>query len=252
MNVIAKMNLKTRAVFATGAILLLVLTFNTAVNVYTSTSRYQDALIARTAAMADDARKDIMKATGFGLPLNALEGMSDKLRALAEEDKDISRAMVMDLDGRVLYASDRSFENRTLTDKASRKAVTSRTAFVQSYSDEAGGHLEKVIPLTGPDNKQLGVFRIALKGSAVNRQVRSLLLWSLLVAFLSFIAATILVVLFFDRSISRPITEQAAIAGSMAAEIFHARSWCTGRPRSMPSAPRSTPCPQTSGPCSAR
>ena len=30
MNVFAKMNLKTRAVFATGGILLLVLTFNTA------------------------------------------------------------------------------------------------------------------------------------------------------------------------------------------------------------------------------
>jgi methyl-accepting chemotaxis protein len=217
MNVIAKMNLKTRAVLATGVILLLVLTFNTAVNVYTSTSRYQEALIARTAAMADDTRKDIMKAIGFGLPLNALEGMSDKLRALGEEDRDISRAMVLDMDGRVLYANDKALENRVLTDKASRSAVTARSAFVQSYSDEAGDHLEKVIPLMGPDNKQAGVFRIALKGSAVNRQVRSLLMWSLLVAFISFIAATGLVYLFFDRSISRPITEQAALAASMAA-----------------------------------
>jgi methyl-accepting chemotaxis protein len=217
MNVFAKMNLKTRAVFATGIILLLVLTFSTAVNVYTSTSRYQDALIARTAAMAEATRKDIMKAIGFGLPLNALEGMSDKLRALAEEDRDISRALVMDMEGRALYASEKAIEGRILTDKASRRAVTARTDFVQSYTDEAGSHLEKVIPLMGPDNKQAGVFRIALKGSAVNRQVRSLLLSSLLVALVSFIAATALVYLFFDRSISRPITEQAALAGSMAA-----------------------------------
>ncbi len=217
MKWLAALNLKARAVVATGAILLLVLTFNTAVNIYTTASRYQEALIARTAAMADDVRKDIVKALGFGLPLSGLEGLSEKLTTLAKEDQDLSRALVMDTNGKVLYASDRAIENSVLTDKASRTAVAARTGFFQSYSDEAGRHYEKVIPLAGPDNKQVGVFRIALKGSAVNRQIRSLLLWSLVVAFISFIAATGLVYLFVDRAISRPISEQAAIASSMAA-----------------------------------
>ncbi len=217
MSTLSKMNLKGRAVAATAGILLLVLSINTLVNINVATSKYREALIGRTAAKADDLRKEIMKAIGFGLPLNALEGMGDKLRTLADEDKDISRAMIMDLDGRVLYATDKALENTVLSDEASKKSVAARSPFVHAYSDSAGGHYEKVIPLTSVDNKPLGVFRIALKQSAVSEQTRSLLQWSLVVAFLSFVVATILVYLFVDRGITKPISEQATIAGSMAA-----------------------------------
>jgi len=217
MKLLSRMNLKARAVFATACILLLVLAFNAIVNISVTTSRYREALIARTAATADGVRKDIVKAVGFGLPLNALEGMGDKLRALSDEDKDLSLAMIMDMDGRVLYASDRALENSVLTDAASKTALGARSPLVHSYSTDKGGQYEKVIPIMSADNKQLGVFRIALKESAVNKQIGSLLLWALMVAFVSFAAATVLVYLFVDQVITKPIGEQVTIASSMAA-----------------------------------
>jgi methyl-accepting chemotaxis protein len=61
------------------------------------------------------------------------------------------------------------------------------------------------------------VFRIALKEGAVKKQVRSLLLSSLLVGLISFLVATALVYLFMDRTIARPITEMSKTAGIMAA-----------------------------------
>jgi methyl-accepting chemotaxis protein len=210
-------NLKTRAVLVTGGILLLVMLVNTLVNIYVAKGRYQEALIARTAALAEGIRKDISKAIGFGLPLSALEGMGDKLRGLTEEDKDLSGAMIVDADGKVLYASDRALENTVLGDAASRNAIAATAPMVQYYSDQAGGRYEKVIPLVNPDRKRIGAFRIALKEEAVNKQVRSLLLWSLLVGLASFLVATVLVYLFMDRGITRPITEMSKIAGVMAA-----------------------------------
>jgi methyl-accepting chemotaxis protein len=188
---------------ATAGILLLVLAFNTLTTIYVTTGKYRDALIAKTTVLADGIKKDINKAIGFGLPLNALEGMGDKLRALTEEDKDISRALVMDSDGKVLYTNDKALENAVLSDQPSKDALLATGPMVQTYSDEAGGHIEKVIPITSIDGKKLGVFRIALKESAVNRQIRSLLLWTLLVALISFVAATALVYLFVQRDHSR-------------------------------------------------
>jgi len=211
------MNLKTRAVLVTASILLLVLTFNTLINIHSATSRYKEALIAKTAALAEGIKKDISKAVGFGLPLNALEGMGDKLRGLAEEDKDISRAMVMDIDGKVLYCSDQTMENTVLSDEPTKHAITTSGPMVHSYSDARGGHYEQVIPLMGPDGKKLGVFRIALKESAVNKQIQSLLLWSLVVGLVSFLVALALVNLFVDRQITRPITDMSKTASLMAA-----------------------------------
>ena len=217
MKPLSTTNLKTRAVLVTGGIILLVLLVNTFVNIYASTSRYKEALIARTTALAEGIRKDINKAVGFGLPLNALEGMGEKLRSLTEEDQDLSGAMIMDSEGKVLYAGDPSIENTVLNDEASRKSLEATAPLVQPYTDAAGGHYEKVIPLTNAEGKKIGVFRIALKEEAVNSQVRSLLLWSLLVGFISFIVATILVYLFMDRSITRPLTEMSKAASVMSA-----------------------------------
>lgn len=217
MKIVSKMNLKARAVAATAAILLVVLVFNTVVNIHAAASRYKEALLARTVALADNIRKDIAKAAGLGLPLSSLDGMGEKLRALTDGDRDISRALVMDMHGRVLYSSDGSLENSVLNDEASRTALAARTSTVHFYSDNAGGHYETVLPLMTPDNRQTGIFRIALKESAVNRQTGSLLRSSLMVAFLSFIAATVLVYFVVDRNITKPIEEQVRTASSMAA-----------------------------------
>jgi methyl-accepting chemotaxis protein len=229
MKLLPTLNLKTRAVLVTAGILLLMMMVNTIVNIYAASSRYREALIGRTTALAEGVRKDINKAVGFGLPLSALEGMGDKLRGLMEEDKDLSGAMVMDVDGKVLYASDRAMENTSLSDEASKKALAATAPLVQFYKDSTGGHYEKVIPLTGTDGKKLGVFRVALREEALNRQVQSLLLWSLAVGIISFLVATALVYLFMDREITRPIAEMSKTASMMAAGDLSQEISVTGR-----------------------
>jgi methyl-accepting chemotaxis protein len=214
---LSSMNLKTRAMVATAVILFLVIAVITLVNISVATSKYRDALIARTAALAEGTRKDIAKAIGFGIPLSALDGMGDKLRGMMEIDRDLSSVMIMDADGKVLYAADRSFENTVPGDEPGKKALAANEPMVQYYSDKRGGHYEKVIPLDAPDGKKIGVFRIALAEKAVNSQVRSLLLWSLVVGFISYLAAVVLVSLFIDRGITRPITEMLQTARLMAA-----------------------------------
>ncbi len=216
MKLLETMSLKTRAVLVTGGIILLVMLVNTMVNVYIVKSRYQEALIGRAAALAEGLRKDINRAVGFGLPLNALEGMGDKLRSLVEEDPDFSYAMIMDTDARVLYASDRTKENEILKDKASLTALSAATTMVQSYSDSTGGHYEQAMPLLSADRKKIGVFRISIKDAAVNMPVQRLLLWSLLIGLMSFAVATMLVYLFMHRGITQPITHMSQAAAVMA------------------------------------
>jgi len=217
MKMFSNLNLKTRAALVTAGILLLVMMVNTIVDIYAASSRYREALIGRTTALAEGVRKDINKALGFGVPLSALDGMGDKLHGLVEEDRDLSGAMVMDTEGKVLYASDRTIENSVMNDAASKAAVAATTPIVQFYKDSTGGHYEKVIPLLSADGKGVGVFRIALREGAVNRQVQSLLLSSLAVGILSFLIATALVYFFMDREITSPIAEMLKTAKKMAA-----------------------------------
>lgn len=211
------MTLKTRAVVATGGILLVALVLNTGLNIISAVGKYREAVLGRTTALAEGIKKDIDKVTGFGLPLSAMDGMSDKLRGLMENDPDISRAMVVDRDGKVLYATDKAREGTAASDPGSKRAIEAVEPLVQEYADEAGDQYEKVIPLAGPDGKKLGVLRIALRASAVNRPIRQLLLWSLMVGAIVFVLSVYLVTLFMKRTVTDPISDMAGTAARMAA-----------------------------------
>jgi methyl-accepting chemotaxis protein len=116
-----------------------------------------------------------------------------------------------------LYAGDQSLENTVPGDEPDKKAVAADEPMVQFYTNKAGGHYEQVIPLTGPDGRKIGVFRIALREGAITRQIRGLLLSSLTVGVVSFLIAMVLVYLFMDRRITRPIADLAKAAKRMAA-----------------------------------
>ncbi len=229
MRLFERMNLRTRAVVATGGILLLALLLNTLLGMYTTAGKYREAVIGRTTALADGIKKDIDKVIGFGLALDALEGMSERLDALKESEVEISRVMIQDRDGRVLYATDRPIEKTILHDQESRRAVDADAPFDQEYSAGGQDQIERAIPLFGPNGRKIGVFRIAVRAAAVNRPLRALLFQSLIVTALSFGVATLLVSLFMRRTITGPVSSMAATASQMAAGDLSQRVAVEGR-----------------------
>lgn len=217
MKLLSSLTLKTRAVAATGGILLLALVLNTALTMYSAAGKYREAVIDKTSAFAEGIKKDIDKVTGFGLPLSAMDGMSEKLRGLMENDKDLSRAMIIDQEGRVLYASDATPAGALAVDAGSKQALSANSPMVQEYEYNGQNQVEQVLPLAGPDGKKLGVLRVALRGDAVDRPLRALMLWSLLAGAVSFAVATYLVMLFMRRAVADPLTDLARTASQLAA-----------------------------------
>jgi methyl-accepting chemotaxis protein len=184
---------------------------------YSTAGKYREAVMGRTTALAEGIKKDIDKVLGFGLNLDALEGMSQNLDSLKEMDRDISLVMIQDRDGRVLYSTDRALEKTSPADAASKRALEAEEPLVQEYQSGGQDLIEKVFPLSGLDGKRIGVFRIALKAAAVNRQLRDLLKQSLIVVVASFAIATWLVSLFMRRAITGPVSTMAGTAAQMAA-----------------------------------
>ena len=212
----AGITLKTRALISTLGILFLALGVNTFINIYAATSKYKEALIAKTSTMAEGIAKDINKAVGFGLPLAELAGMGDRLREFTNQEKDISYALVMDMSGKILYANDHNVENTVREDEATARALTATEPMVHFHTNMQGKHFERVIPLMNLENEQAGALRIGLKATAIDRQTRRLLFLSVAVGLVSFVIAAIFVYLFMERGITGPIEEMSQTAGEMA------------------------------------
>ncbi len=217
LSTLSTKKLKTQAVFVTGCILLLVMLANTLVNTYAATSRYKEMLLARITAMSDAIQQDISNASGSGRSLKELEGMGDRLRGLLESNKDLSGVMIIDTEGKVLFAGDRAKENTVLSDHATKQALEAPVPQVQSYRDNGRGHYEKVVPLFDAAGKKTGVLRIAFREEVMNSQVRSLLLWSVLIGLVSFLAAVGMISVFIDRRIITPVARMSQYASLIAA-----------------------------------
>jgi methyl-accepting chemotaxis protein len=198
-------SLKFRAVLVTAGILFVALALNTAFIVYPAAGRYREALIDRAAATVESVKKDIDKALGFGIALDGLEGTSEKLKGLLDQDKDLAHIRVMDIQGKLVYASEASEVGRVLTDEASKNAAAVKDSLLQSYRDATENVYEKVYPLLDAEKRTVGVIRIALTAQSVNRQVRGMLARSLLSGIIVFLIAIAAVSYFVARGISAPL-----------------------------------------------
>jgi methyl-accepting chemotaxis protein len=200
----------------TAGIIFAALGLNTLFIVYPAAGRYRDALIDRATVLVESVKKDIDKALGFGLGLDSLEGMTGKLTALTERDKDIAYVMVVDLGGRVLYSSDPAAEGRVLTDGMTKNAAAASGPLLQHSGGDGAGVYEKAYPLLNAERNKVGVIRIALTSESVNRQVRGMLTRSLVSGIVVFLAAVLAVNFFITKRVSDPIRSLSQTASRIA------------------------------------
>ncbi len=218
------LSLRIKAVLVTGGILILALGVNTFFITYAAAGRYRTALIDRVATIVDGVKKDIDKALGFGIPLAGLDGVGEKLRSLSEQNEDLAYVTVVDADGKVLYSSVASEEHKVLTDEPSRRALAATEPMLHTFTLGSATVYEKVVPLMDANKKRVGIIRIALKQSAVNRQLRAMLLISLGSAVGVLVVTFFLVYLFVDRTMVVPLralsrTAERIAGGDLTASV---------------------------------
>lgn len=214
------LNLQKKAVSIVAIILFGALAVNTAVLTYVASAKFKIAILGRTSAVGESLQRELGKVLGLGVPVESLEGVSEKLKDLTSVNKAISYAMVTDTNAKVLFHSDAGQVGKELLDKPSRSAASSATALIQTM----GAYFDLSFPLLTADGKVTGTLRLGVMKTAINSQLYTLLLWALGISVLCFVLAIGLVSSFISRVITRPILaiETAAdriASGDLSAEV---------------------------------
>lgn len=217
MKLFSRLNLKARALAATAIVLLCALGLNTTVTIYATRGKYREALMSRASAEAEMVLKDINKAIGFGMPLDSIAGLGERLRALVEKSDDIAYAMVMDEAGKVLYASDPGMENTRPENEAAARALAAEKPLIFEHSSYGSKYYENAVPIFDLENKKIGVLRIAIAFSAINRQAKSLLMVTLVSGIASFVVAMLIVSILMTKVVVGPLSAISRAVSLLAA-----------------------------------
>lgn len=221
---ILRMNLQNKAVTLIAGILFVILGINTAVLTGVASRKYRAAMLAKSAAIGELLQKDLNKAVNLGIPIEALEGVNEKLVELVSRDKAMGYAMVLDLKGKALFHSQPAQVGKEMKDNASSAVISSSQNLVQALDS----FFDLSFPLFAGDDTTAGFLRVGVQKSVINAQLYELLYWALGISALCFIASIILVYMSIARFITGPITEIKLAADAMASGDLSSELQVTG------------------------
>ena len=207
-----KLNLQKKSVLIIAVVLFLTLGINTAVLTFVASDKFKSAIHSKTTAIAEGMQREIGKALNLGIPVEYIEGASEKLQELVSRDKDIAYSMVIDTKGKILFHNDISLMGKELQDKVTLNAASSNKLLIQQYDS----FYDLSLPLNGADNKRVGALRVGIKSSSVNTQIYNLIFLALGVSALSFLLSLILVYFSVSKFITKPIMNMEKAAGQIA------------------------------------
>lgn len=202
------MNLQKKAVAIVAAILFFIIVINTAVLTFIASDKYKQAILSKTEEIGEGMQKELGKVIGLGVPVESLEGISDKLKDLTARDKAIGYAMVTDPAGKILFHNDQSSIGKELKDQVSRNAAASGKNLRQA----SDSFYDLAFPLLTAEGKIAGTLRVGVMMQAINAQLYQLLLWAFGISSLCFLLSIVLVYFFISRFITRPITDMEKAA----------------------------------------
>ncbi|MDA8084940.1 MAG: methyl-accepting chemotaxis protein, partial [Nitrospiraceae bacterium] len=207
------MNLQKKALSIVAGILFIILAINTAVLTYISSSKYETAILSKTSAIGESMQGELTKVLALGIPIDSLEGVSEKMKELVSRNKAIGYAMVIDTTGKTLYHNEPEKVGKELRDKATMNAATADKELVQTLDS----FYDLSFPLLNAENKVVGALRVGVHMKAIKTQLYQLLLWSLAVSTLCFLLSLGLVHISIKKFITQPILTMEKAADRMAA-----------------------------------
>ena len=97
------LSLRIKITLITITILFFAIGTNTLISSYIFTTEYSKALQSKTLLTGETLETQLERLLDLGIPLNQLVGFEDQCQQIVERYPDISYAMVIDIDGKIIF-----------------------------------------------------------------------------------------------------------------------------------------------------
>jgi len=200
------LNIRTKIIF----IIIFILLFSIITIILTTSNffvkEYSAAVQSRTFAIAQSLKLQLDRLLELGIPLEQIVGFEKQCKDITDKYEDISYAMVLNLDGRILFHSDPSQHDKILTDPVFLSNLKSAKENVQDLTIKGKSYYNIMIPIFDDYGQHIGAVSVGFPVELITERTSKLIIYSIVVACISFIIALVLGV-FLSNSISRPIRE---------------------------------------------
>jgi GAF domain-containing protein/HAMP domain-containing protein len=200
-------SLRLKIIFITVAILIFAIVVTTLVSSYVFSQEYSDVLQSRTLIIGQGIKSQLDRLLDLGLPLEELGGFEKQLQDTVKTYEDITYAMIINLEGRVLFHNDPSQQDQIITDGATLAAVQRGENVIQVYSDQAGQFYDVFIPVFDRSGGHVGAIRLGFPVDLVTQKTNQSVILAGVIAVVSLGVAITLLVFALSAWVTKPLSK---------------------------------------------
>ncbi|MEM5788453.1 MAG: hypothetical protein AAGU11_14155 [Syntrophobacteraceae bacterium] len=171
---------------------------------YIFTREYSKALKAGAQSMGESLRAQLDRIFSLGLPLNELVGFEKQCQELVGRNKDLAYAMVVDLNGKILFSSDPSQHGKPL------RAVVPESIEIgwegAFFKDRNRDTYEVLIPVLSGQHEKIAAIHIGISASTITEKVDYLIKYTILVSVAALLLAWALLLMALGKWVTGPLS----------------------------------------------
>jgi PAS domain S-box-containing protein len=215
-----KSSLERRILIFSLLMLTLTIAVNTGFNVLSFRHSYRDSILQRSETFAVALKSQLEAVVNLGLPLEEIDGISERCQDIAANDPEISYCLVENSSGIVLYHSESEYPETTQVEYIGN--LSEDVSILDSA--EMGEIYDFAVPVYDFNDRVAGRVRVGFGDKVLDRLVMDHFGSTILVLLAAFAVAFAMIVIFSRYDLFLPIRRLCTMAEELAAGKFDARA----------------------------
>jgi signal transduction histidine kinase/HAMP domain-containing protein len=206
-----KVNVRGKIILISMVILFIALGSNTLVNSTVFTREFSGALKARAFLIGDTLASQLERVLRLRIPLHDIVGFEKQCRELSDKFPDIAYAMVVDLDGKILFHDDPRYDGQTSALPAAFLEAIHNKNSGHYHSKKTDGFFEFIIPVHDLHGDTVAAAKIGYPVSVIAAKIRPMVMDSLWIGLFFLLLGMISLFVSLNRWVNKPLAKLMAV-----------------------------------------
>jgi PAS domain S-box-containing protein len=205
------LTLKAKMLFISVTVLCAAMGANTFFSSILFRGAYSDALKERTFVIGETLKSELEKRLESGTPIDQVKGFEVQCRELVTRYSDISYAMVVDPNGKILFHDTPSEDHQVISDLDILMGIESQKNTSRIYSGAGETFYDFTIPVFGINGDLVGAVRVGFPTRLISQKTGSLIIRAVGSSLFFFGLGILLLITFTSFWVARPLAEMFAL-----------------------------------------
>ncbi len=201
------LTLKAKVLFISVAVLCAAIGANTFFSSILFRKAYSEALKERTFVIGETLKSELEEILESGTPIDQIKDFDVKCRELVAQHSDISYAMVVDLNGKILFHDTPSNHDQVITDWNVLTGIESLENTSRIYSGAGEAFYDFTIPVFNLEGHHIAAVRVGFPTGLISQKTGSLIVRTVGSSLFLFGLGILLLITFTSFWVARPLAE---------------------------------------------